>query len=103
MSSGSVNAVAPRVACVGAGYWGRNLVRNFNELGALSWVCEADPAARAIVAEQYPTVRCTGSLEDVLADREVTGVVIATPAETHASLVRRALEAGKDVLVEKPI
>jgi UDP-2-acetamido-3-amino-2,3-dideoxy-glucuronate N-acetyltransferase len=94
---------APRIACIGAGYWGRNLVRNFGELGALASVCDADASTRTAIAERYPHVRCTGSVDEVLADREVAGVVIATPAETHGRLVRRALEAGKDVLVEKPL
>jgi UDP-2-acetamido-3-amino-2,3-dideoxy-glucuronate N-acetyltransferase len=58
---------------------------------------------RTAISQRYPHVRCTGSADEVLADREVAGVVIATPAETHAALVRRALEAGKDVLVEKPL
>jgi UDP-2-acetamido-3-amino-2,3-dideoxy-glucuronate N-acetyltransferase len=93
----------PRIACIGAGHWGRNLVRNFNELGALAWVCEASAPARTAIAERYPDVRCTGSVDEVLADASVSGVVIATPAETHATIVRRALEAGKDVLVEKPL
>jgi UDP-2-acetamido-3-amino-2,3-dideoxy-glucuronate N-acetyltransferase len=93
----------PRIGCIGAGYWGRNLVRNFAELGALSRVCDASASTRAAVAERYPGVRCSDSVDEVLADGEIAGVVIATPAETHGALVRRALEAGKDVLVEKPL
>ena len=85
---------APRIACVGAGYWGRNLVRNFHELGALAWVCDASAATRTALAERFPDVAFTESVEQVLADGDVAGVVIATPAETHAGLVRRALEAG---------
>ena len=93
----------PRIACVGAGYWGRNLVRNFRELGVLSWVCDASPSARTAISQRFPEVRCTANINEVLADHEVNGVVIATPAETHGALVRRALDAGKDVLVEKPL
>jgi UDP-2-acetamido-3-amino-2,3-dideoxy-glucuronate N-acetyltransferase len=103
MNAGAVPAPPPRIACVGAGYWGRNLVRNFNELGALAWVCDAGASTRTTISQRLPQVRCTGSVDEVLADRELEGVVIATPAETHASLARRALEAGKDVLVEKPL
>jgi len=66
-------------------------------------VCDASASTRAAVAEKIPGVRCTASVEEVLADPEIDGVVIATPAETHATLVRRALEAGKDVMVEKPL
>ena len=93
----------PRIACVGAGYWGRNLVRNFNALGALAAICEANPETRTALSTQYPGVRCAAHIDEVLADTDIAGVVIATPAETHAALVRRALEAGKDVLVEKPL
>lgn len=93
----------PGIACIGAGYWGRNLVRNFNDLGALRWVCDASSSTRAAISERFPDVPRTDSVDEVLEDREVAGVVIATPAETHAELVRRALEAGKDVLVEKPL
>jgi UDP-2-acetamido-3-amino-2,3-dideoxy-glucuronate N-acetyltransferase len=103
MTAEATGAPPPRVGCIGAGYWGRNLVRNFHELGALAWVCDATASTRAAITQRYPHVRCTGSVDELLADREVAGVVIATPAETHAALVRRALEAGKDVLVEKPL
>ena len=92
-----------RVACVGAGYWGRNLVRNFSELGVLRSVCDADAKARAAISKQFPHATCTGRVADIFADRDIQGVVIATPAETHSALVRQALEADKDVLVEKPL
>jgi UDP-2-acetamido-3-amino-2,3-dideoxy-glucuronate N-acetyltransferase len=92
-----------RIACIGAGLWGKHLIRNFHALGALSWVCEVDPGKRAELSTSYPALRCTDRFEDVLTDPEVAGVAIATPAETHADLVRRALEAGKDVFVEKPL
>jgi UDP-2-acetamido-3-amino-2,3-dideoxy-glucuronate N-acetyltransferase len=92
-----------RVACIGAGYWGRNLVRNFHELGALATVCDASPAALNELAQKFPDGRYTSSVRDVLADASVSAVAIATPAETHGHLVRQALEAGKDVFVEKPL
>jgi UDP-2-acetamido-3-amino-2,3-dideoxy-glucuronate N-acetyltransferase len=92
----------PRVACIGAGYWGKNLVRNFAELGALVAVCDAnEEVARRLSSDNR--VRCATAADDVLEAPDVTGVAIATPAETHADLVRRALLAGKDVLVEKPL
>jgi len=96
-------AVATKIACIGAGYWGKNLVRNFNDLGALSRVCEVDPERRAHLAAAYPTATFTDTVDHVLADPEIAGVAIATPAETHGELVRRALLAGKDVFVEKPL
>jgi UDP-2-acetamido-3-amino-2,3-dideoxy-glucuronate N-acetyltransferase len=92
-----------KIACLGAGYWGKNLIRNFNDLGVLSWVCELDPAKRDHFTATYNTVRFTDEVHQVLADPEVSGVAIATPAETHGELVRAALQAGKDVLVEKPL
>jgi len=92
-----------KIACIGAGYWGKNLVRNFTDLGVLAWVCEAEPSTRAHLAAAYPTARFTDAVDHILADPEVAGVAIATPAETHSELARRALLAGKDVLVEKPL
>src|SRR5262245_55200897 len=95
--------LTPKIACIGAGYWGKNLVRNFHALGALRWVCEVDAERRADLGATYPTARFTASVEQVLTDPETAGVAIATPAETHGELVRRALLAEKDVLVEKPL
>jgi UDP-2-acetamido-3-amino-2,3-dideoxy-glucuronate N-acetyltransferase len=103
MKSRPSTVAPPPIAVIGAGYWGRNLVRNFHDLGALRWVCDASAATLQSIADRYPDVSCTSKVHDVLMNPEVAGVVIATPAETHASLVRRALEAGKDVLVEKPL
>ena len=92
-----------RIACVGGGYWGKNLIRNFESLGALSWVCESDSETRRELQEAYPQARFTSDLQEILGDSNVTGVVIATPAETHGELAKRALLAQKDVFVEKPL
>jgi len=91
------------VAVVGAGAWGRNLVRNVADLGALRWVCEADATTLEEVATAFPGIRATTDIGEVLADEDVRGVVIATPAPTHAALATAAMDAGKDVLVEKPL
>jgi len=91
------------IACVGAGAWGRNLVRTFGDLGVLSWVCDLSPDIRAGVEAAFPAVRTTASFDDVLNDAAVTAVVLGTPAEIHAALTRRALLAGRDVFVEKPL
>jgi UDP-2-acetamido-3-amino-2,3-dideoxy-glucuronate N-acetyltransferase len=96
-------SMMPKIACIGGGYWGKNLIRNFNLLGALSWVCEIDTATRDQLKQKYPGVRFTDSVDEVLADSTVAGVVLATPAVTHGELVRRALLAHKDVFVEKPL
>src|SRR5262249_47039023 len=85
------------------GYWGKNLVRNFQALGALACVCESDRSRWTELSAAYPSTRFTDSVDQVLGDPEIAGVAIATPAETHADIVRRALLAGKDGFVEKPL
>lgn len=92
-----------RVAVIGCGYWGKNLVRNFADLGALQTVCDATESGRATAAALAPTATIVGSVDQVLADPQIAGVVIATPAETHYTVVRQALTQGKDVFVEKPL
>jgi len=93
----------PGLAVVGCGYWGKNLVRNFSALGVLRLACDPDPAARAALTGQYPELSTTGSYAEVLADVAIGAVAIATPAAQHFDHVRQALEAGKDVFVEKPL
>jgi predicted dehydrogenase len=90
------------VAVIGAGQWGRNLVRTFHALGALEEVAEASPAIRADLGAKYPDVRWEEDAAAVLAS-DVRAVVIATPVPTHYALAREALLAGKDVFVEKPL
>ena len=91
------------VAVVGFGYWGKNLIRNFNDLGALRAICDADEARRALVTEQYPSARLETEYAAALADPEIQAVALATPAVTHFEMAAAALEAGKDVYVEKPL
>lgn len=91
----------PAVAVVGAGHWGQNLVRNMAELGALAALVEADPERAAELARRHGVP--TRSLEEALADPAIAALVVATPAATHGRLALRALEAGKDVFVEKPL
>ena len=91
------------IACIGAGYWGHNLIRNFSELGALHMICDSDPDRISKFRSLYPDVAFSDCVDAVLRDTQVTGVAIATPAETHGTLVRQALLAGKDVFVEKPL
>jgi UDP-2-acetamido-3-amino-2,3-dideoxy-glucuronate N-acetyltransferase len=98
-----VRASKNKIACIGAGYWGKNLVRNFNELGVLSYVCETDSQTRAHLKPLYPNVTFTEAADEAFADPGITGIAIATPAATHAELVERALLAGKDVFVERPL
>jgi predicted dehydrogenase len=97
------NQSTPRVAVIGAGYWGINHVRNFYELDALGLVCDTSAPSLARIKEKFPHVRIESDLNAALNDPSIDGVVIATPAETHYDLARRSIEAGKDVLVEKPL
>ena len=93
------------LAVVGAGYWGPNLIRAARVTPAfeLKWLCDRDLGRAEAALDRYTPVRATASYEQVLADTGVGAVAIATPAATHFDLVRAALEAGKHVLVEKPL
>jgi len=93
---------APGVAVIGCGYWGRNLVRNFSQLGALAAVCDLDESRLAEMRTAYSPVT-TQNFEEVLNMPEVRAVAIAAPAAQHFSLAKRAILAGKDVFVEKPL
>ncbi len=92
-----------KIAVIGCGYWGKNLVRNFNQLGVLQTVCDLTPQGRATAAELAPQAKIVAAIGEAVNDPAVQGVVIATPAETHFDVVRQALQAGKDVFVEKPL
>jgi len=89
------------LAVIGCGYWGRNLVRNFQQAGALVAVCDADRKVATEHAHQYGVSART--FDEILTDGEIDAVAIATPAALHADHARRALQAGKQVFVEKPL
>ena len=91
------------IAVVGCGYWGKNLVRNFAELGALHTICDADTAKLENYKSLYPKVNTEIDYRKVLADQEIQGIVIATPAASHYAAAKEALLSGKDVFVEKPL
>ena len=93
------------LAIVGAGYWGPNLVRTALATPAfrLDWLCDLQVERARAVLGSYTTVQATSSYDSILADPKVAAVAIATPAATHFDLVRAALEAGKHVMVEKPL
>ncbi|UVT16981.1 MAG: Gfo/Idh/MocA family oxidoreductase [Nitrospira sp.] len=95
--------VSAKVAVVGAGYWGKNLVRNFFCLNALGAICDSEAERLESFKELYPGVKLLRAYSDVLTDETIQAVAIATPAEGHADAVREALLAGKDVFVEKPL
>jgi predicted dehydrogenase len=90
---------------IGAGYWGPNLVHSASATPELrlEWLCDLDIQRAQAVLGPSSTIRITPSYEEVLADPAIAAVAVATPAATHFDLVRAALEAGKHVLVEKPL
>tara|TARA_B100000676_G_scaffold24333_1_gene21845 strand:- start:1479 stop:2495 length:1017 start_codon:yes stop_codon:yes gene_type:complete len=90
-------------AVLGCGHWGKNLVRNFNKLGALGLVCDVGEPGRAKSKELAPDVEVSAEFEEAFTRDDIEGVVLATPAETHLELAMRAMESGKDVYVEKPM
>lgn len=93
------------IAVIGYGYWGPNLARNFCDTpgACLVAVADRDSSRRALAALRHPSVKTFTGLDEVLALREVDAVVIATPCASHFQLCRTALEAGRDVLVTKPM
>jgi predicted dehydrogenase len=97
--------ITSNLALIGCGYWGPNLLRNFSQLEGVRVKTVADPSPerRAFVTRGFKEVGLANSASEVLRDPEIQAVVIATPAASHAGLVREALEAGKDVFVEKPL
>src|SRR5216683_2319221 len=103
METKSPGKARVRVTVVGVGYWGKNLVRNFHELGALEALCDADPSAEATCKSRYQGVRFLSDYAKLLTDPSVDAVALATPAVSHYEMAKAALEAGKDVLVEKPL
>ncbi|HEY0704018.1 MAG TPA: Gfo/Idh/MocA family oxidoreductase [Candidatus Acidoferrales bacterium] len=92
----------PGIGVIGCGYWGRNLVRNFHQLGALRAVCDSDSARLDEMRETY-SVESTRSVDELLESDQVNAVAIAAPAAKHFQLAKKALLAGKDVFVEKPL
>ncbi len=85
-----------KIAVVGSGYWGKNLVRNFHDLGVLSAICDKDPYVLTKFQEIYPEVTTLQSLDNLLdnSSLQVDAIAIATPAETHYDLAKRCLLAS---------
>ncbi len=94
---------SPRIAVVGTGYWGKHLVRNYHDLGALKLICESNETLIDHFRTLYPDLESCLAFNDVLSRDDIDSVVIATPAETHFTLAREALAANKHVYVEKPM
>jgi len=94
-----------RVAVVGCGYWGPNLIRNFEELvgSDVRIVCDRDAERLASIERRFPSIVTLTDFNELLADPQIDAIAICTPIHTHFGLARQALEAGKHVLVEKPL
>jgi UDP-2-acetamido-3-amino-2,3-dideoxy-glucuronate N-acetyltransferase len=95
--------LSKNIVVIGSGYWGKNLVRNFHELGALHGVCDIDALTLNSFKEKYAGIQTYIEMSRVFTDPAVKAVAVATPAATHFAVVKAALGAGKDVFVEKPI
>lgn len=92
-----------KVAVIGCGLWGRNIVRNFYNLEVLDTVCDLDTENLQKIKEQYPDVHTTSDFNEILNNDEITAVAVVTPSHTHFKLVKQVLETGRHVYVEKPI
>jgi UDP-2-acetamido-3-amino-2,3-dideoxy-glucuronate N-acetyltransferase len=97
------DSMKPRIAVLGCGHWGKNLVRNFHALGNLEMVCDPAEAGRALANQIAPGVSVAEKFEDALSNNQVDAIAIAAPAAMHYTLAKAALHAGKDVYVEKPL
>lgn len=92
-----------KIAVIGCGVWGRNIVRNFYNLKVLDTVCDIDEENLKKVTQEYEGVKTTRDFNDILKNPEITGVAVVTPSHMHYRLVKEMLLAGKNVYVEKPI
>ncbi len=90
-------------ALIGAGYWGKNIARSLNDLGALKTICDSSENVKTNLSKQYPASTFTNRIDSVLADPEIKSVFIASPAIMHFKHASAALKAGKNVFVEKPL
>lgn len=92
-----------KVGVIGGGYWGKNLIRVFNQLGVLSGICDINKNLMTEYRKTYTDVNMFSSPEKMIRDSEINAVVVATPASTHYKITKFALENGKDVFCEKPL
>jgi len=91
------------IALIGAGYWGKNLVRVFYELGVLRTICDINEKNLLDRKKEHPNLEITKDFSDVLTDKGIKALIVATPAITHYDICKKAILAGKDVFVEKPL
>ena len=100
---GHTDMTGENIAVIGAGYWGKNLVRNFSQLGALKTICDRTANVCQQMVDLYQGITVTDDIGAVLVDDDITGVVVAAPAASHFDLAKKALLANKHVFVEKPL
>src|SRR3972149_200518 len=93
------------IGVIGCGQWGPNHIRNFSTMPGSRVIAAADPARSRLASLKglYPSVRFTTYGADILQDKTIDAVVVSTPTQTHGRIAGEALEAGKHVLVEKPL
>lgn len=103
MSEGNKSVL--NVAQIGCGYWGPNLLRNFSSLPGcrVKYLADSSGERRDFVTKNFPLTKAIADPAEALADPDVDGVIIATPAGSHFTLAREALRAGKHIFVEKPL
>lgn len=92
-----------KIAVIGAGHWGKNIVRNFCQLGNLCAICDESPEILKAMGLMYPSIKLTKDYMEILNDKDIQGVAIATSDETHYHIAEQALAKGKDVFIEKPM
>lgn len=95
----------PRVAVVGVGYWGPNIVRNLVEIApnSIAAVCDADPRRLELIDKQYPDLHTTTDYQNILDDPSINAVMLVLPPALHPEMAERALHAGKHLFIEKPL
>jgi UDP-2-acetamido-3-amino-2,3-dideoxy-glucuronate N-acetyltransferase len=98
-----MEGIKPFVGLAGAGYWGKNILRNLHELDVLRTLCDTDKTILDEYRQRYHGITVTASFDEMLADQGINAVAIATPASTHYDLAKAALEADKDCFMEKPL
>jgi predicted dehydrogenase len=94
-----------KIGIIGAGYWGSNLIRSFNDTEGAAIIAVADRKEGRLqfVSKRYPHIRVTDNMENLLHDKEIDAIVVATSVPTHYEIGRQVLEAGKHVMIEKPM
>lgn len=92
-----------KIAVIGYGMWGKNIVRNFYNLNVLDTVCDLDEETREKIKSLYPSINVISDMNEIANNPAITSVAVVTPSHTHYGIVKKMLEAGKNVYVEKPI